>query len=164
MTTELRRRRFIQIVPVAGAGLLAACSDQPAPAPAPAPAAAPAPAQAAAPAPEPAPAPTAAAPAAPGGPLPMLDEADPTAQSLGYVADNSRVDRNRHASFKPDQSCSNCALYQGAAGLVHGLGQARLSARPGPLSAAPAPRAGRRPSGPADAPPTPRAPRRGRAR
>jgi hypothetical protein len=117
MSADLRRRRFIQIVPLAGVagatGLLAACSDKPAdpPAPPPAPAAEPAPA----PATEPAPAPAAEAPATAGG-LPMLDESDPTAQSLAYVADNGRVDRARHPNFNPDQNCANCALYQGAPG------------------------------------------------
>lgn len=115
MSADLRRRRFIQIVPLAGVagatGLLAACSDKPADPPAPAPA----------PAPEPAPAPAEAAPApeaapATTGSLPMLDESDPTAQSLAYVADNSRVDRARHPNFNPDQNCANCALYQGAPG------------------------------------------------
>ncbi len=125
MSAELRRRRFIQIMPVAGAGLLAACSDKPAEAPAaapappaPAPAPAPTPATETASAAAPAPAPTAMAPAAPpaGGSLPMLDEADPTAKAMAYVADNSRVDRARHPGFTPEQKCSNCALYQGAAG------------------------------------------------
>jgi hypothetical protein len=118
MSADLRRRRFIQIVPLAGVagatGLLAACSDKPADPPAPAPAPAPAPEPAPATPAEAAPTPE-AAPAATGS-LPMLDESDPTAQSLAYVADNSRVDRARHPNFNPDQNCANCALYQGATG------------------------------------------------
>jgi hypothetical protein len=111
MFQELRRRRFIQILPFAGVGLLAACSDAPAPPPA-----APAPAPAPEPAPAPAPAAEPAAPVDTAAPGAMVDESDPTAQGLAYVADNSRVDRTRHATFTPDQNCANCALYQGAAG------------------------------------------------
>jgi hypothetical protein len=112
MSVPCHRRRFIQILPLAGAGLLAACSDKPAPTPAPAPAPAPVPAEPPPPAAE---APTQAADA-----LPMVDEADPTAQSLSYVADNTRVDRVRHPTFSPEQNCANCALYQGAAGAQAG--------------------------------------------
>jgi High potential iron-sulfur protein len=114
MTT---RRLFIQIVPVTGAVLLAACSDKAPPAPAAAPAAPPA----AAPAPAPAPA---AAPAAPAGPTatgPMVDSAaDPTAQALGYVNDASKVDKAKYANFVAGSACSNCALYQGQAGAEAG--------------------------------------------
>lgn len=115
MTHGLDRRRFIQILPVAGTGLLAACSDKPAEAPAaaPAPAQAPAPAPAPAPSPEPAPA---AAPAPAAGPWPLVAEDHPTAQALAYVADNRRVDRGRHPGFQPEQNCASCALYQGATG------------------------------------------------
>ncbi len=125
MTT---RRRFIEILPMAGAigsaAWLAACSKEaPAPAPAPAPAAvpdpAPAPAAPAAPAPAetaPASAPTAAAPAAPAvaaGPLPMVDEKDATAQSLGYVADAKRADAARFKNRADGQACNNCQLFGG---------------------------------------------------
>ena len=110
MTT---RRLFIQIVPVSAAGLLAACSDK---APPPAAAAPPvvAPAPIAAPAP-------AAAPATPVAAGPMLDEKDPTAAALGYVADASRVDKVKYTKFADGQACSNCVLYQGAAGSEAGL-------------------------------------------
>jgi hypothetical protein len=37
--------------------------------------------------------------------LPPLDPSDPTAKALGYVND----------SAKPDQKCTNCALFQGQA-------------------------------------------------
>ena len=110
MTT---RRLFIQIFPVSGAVLLAACSDK---APPPAPAAPASPVPVAAPAP--AAAPPAAAPVASG---PMLDEKDPTAAALGYVADASRVDKVKYTKFAEGQACSNCVLYQGAAGSEAGL-------------------------------------------
>ena len=111
MTT---RRRFIMMVPLTGAVLAAACSES---APPPAPAAPPVEPPAAAPTPmpaaEPAPAPAPAAPTATG---PMLDEADPTAVALGYVADAARVDKAKYPNFVEGSNCANCALYQGAAG------------------------------------------------
>ena len=103
MTT---RRRFIQIVPLSGAAILAACSDK-APPPAP---------PAAAPAPAPAPAAAPATPAAPTAAGPMVDDKDPTAVALGYVADASKVDKAKYANHVAGQACSNCALYQGQAG------------------------------------------------
>ena len=107
MTT---RRRFIMMVPLTGAVLAAACSEK-APPPEVAPAAPPAAPPAAAPAPMPA-----AAPTTPVGTGPMLDEADPTAVALGYVADASRADKAKYPSFVEGSNCANCALYQGAAG------------------------------------------------
>jgi hypothetical protein len=111
------RRKFIQIVPVAslsvagvsivGTALLTGCGKADAPAPAAAPA----------PAPTPAPAP---APAAPAASLPMLDEKDPTAVGLGYVADAAQVDKAKYASFVAGSACSSCQLYQGAAGAESG--------------------------------------------
>ena len=107
MTT---RRRFIMMVPLTGAVLAAACSEK-APPPEVAPAAPPAAPPAAAPAPMPA-----AAPTTPVGTGPMLDEADPTAVALGYVADASRADKAKYPSFVEGSNCANCALYQGASG------------------------------------------------
>ena len=46
-------------------------------------------------------------------PLPPLDPNDPTAKALGYVADGSKVDSAKYASFKPAQKCGNCTQYQG---------------------------------------------------
>ncbi len=69
------RRRFIQIVPLAGAAMLAGGH--------------------------------AAAQA------PMVDENDPQAKALGYVADATKVDRNRFKQYAPGQVCTNCALWQG---------------------------------------------------
>lgn len=105
MTT---RRRFIEIFPLAGVALLAACGDKSAapvaaPAPAPAPAAAPV-AEAAAPA------------AAPAAALPMLDEKDPTAIALGYVSDATKADTSKYKTYVAGMACANCALFQGKAG------------------------------------------------
>jgi High potential iron-sulfur protein len=123
------RRQFIRIVPAAaGLSVLAACGQKEATpsapvasAPAPAPAA-PAPAPATpAPAPAASSAPAAAAPApagAAGGA--MVDEKDPQAASLGYVADATKADKTKFASYAAGQACSSCALYQGAAGAEAG--------------------------------------------
>ena len=44
--------------------------------------------------------------------MPMLDEADPTAVALKYIADATKAD----AALRPDERfCNNCALYMGAA-------------------------------------------------
>jgi hypothetical protein len=45
-----------------------------------------------------------------------LDPSDPAAKSLGYAVDTSKVDAAANPTHKPDQSCSNCAQYQGKAG------------------------------------------------
>lgn len=49
-----------------------------------------------------------------------LDEKDPQAVALGYVADAARVDARKHATYAPGQNCAGCALYQGKAGDVAG--------------------------------------------
>ena len=43
----------------------------------------------------------------------MLDEASSQAAALNYKADASKV---KHDKYVKGQNCSNCALYQGAAG------------------------------------------------
>jgi High potential iron-sulfur protein len=116
MTT---RRQFIQIIPLTGAALVVGCGEKAAapPATAAAPAAPAAPAPAAAPA-TPAPAPATPAPAAApaaAGALPMLDEKDPTAVALAYVADASRVDKAKSPNFVPGSLCSNCVQYKAEA-------------------------------------------------
>jgi High potential iron-sulfur protein len=68
------RRRFIQIIPVAGAGLLASRVAM---------------AQA------------------------LVDEKDPQAAALGYVADAARADKAKFKTFAAGQNCANCALFQG---------------------------------------------------
>ncbi len=44
--------------------------------------------------------------------MPMLDEADPTAVALKYVADATKADPELRAG---ERFCNNCALYAGAA-------------------------------------------------
>ena len=120
MTT---RRQLIQAVPalplmgaVGATALLAACGDKkPAEVAAPAPAAAaptpaPAPAPAVAAAPAPAETAPAAAPVAAGG---LVDEKDPQAAALGYVAVAAKADKAKFPKYADGQLCSNCALYQG---------------------------------------------------
>ncbi len=69
------RRKFIQIVPVAGAALLGArvASAQ----------------------------------------ANLVNEKDPQAVALGYVADASKADKAKFKNWAAGQLCSNCALYQG---------------------------------------------------
>ena len=116
MTT---RRQLIQSIPalpligtLGATTLLAACGDKKS-AEVAAPAAAPAPA-AAAPSPAPA-APVAAAPApaAPATAGALLDEKDPQATALGYVAVAAKADKTKFPKYADGQQCSNCALYQG---------------------------------------------------
>lgn len=115
------RRRFIEILPLAGVSLLAACSDKPAtPPPAvatadPTPAPAPAPATAAAPPVAPMPAPATA-----GGSMPMVDEKEPAAIGLGYVADASRADATKFKAYSAGAACGNCALFGGKPGEASG--------------------------------------------
>lgn len=116
MTT---RRQLIQSIPalpligtLGATTLLAACGDKKS-AEVAAPAAAPAPA-AAAPSPAPAaPAPAAPAPAAPVTAGALVDEKDPQATALGYVAVAAKADKTKFPKYADGQQCSNCALYQG---------------------------------------------------
>ena len=43
----------------------------------------------------------------------VLDEKDPQAVALGYVADAARVDKKKYPKYAAGQVCANCALYQG---------------------------------------------------
>ena len=45
-----------------------------------------------------------------------LDEKDPQAVALGYVADTTKADKKKFPKHDAAQSCANCALYQGKAG------------------------------------------------
>ena len=42
-----------------------------------------------------------------------LDEKDPQAVALGYVADTTKADAKKYPKHAASQMCSNCALYQG---------------------------------------------------
>jgi hypothetical protein len=46
-------------------------------------------------------------------PAPMVDEKDPQAAALGYVADAKRVDKAKFPKYAPPQRCAICQLYQG---------------------------------------------------
>jgi hypothetical protein len=45
----------------------------------------------------------------------MVDEKDPQAAALGYVADAKRVDVKKYPKYAAGQVCTNCALFQGKA-------------------------------------------------
>lgn len=51
----------------------------------------------------------------PSGAPAAVNEKDATASALGYVSENSRVDKKQFPKFTADQKCGNCALYQGKA-------------------------------------------------
>ncbi len=42
-----------------------------------------------------------------------VDEKDPQAVALGYVAETGKADKKKFPKHANDQKCSNCALYQG---------------------------------------------------
>lgn len=74
------RRQFIQIIPLAGAALLASRGAHAA----------------------------------------MVDEKDPQAVALGYVADATKVNKAKYKQFAAGQHCGNCALWQGGAAAAGG--------------------------------------------
>lgn len=43
----------------------------------------------------------------------LVDEKDPQAVALGYVADAKRVDTKKFPKYAAGQVCTNCSLYQG---------------------------------------------------
>ena len=45
----------------------------------------------------------------------MVNEKDPAAAGLGYVADTTKVDAKKYAKHTNEQVCSNCQLYAGKA-------------------------------------------------
>ncbi len=49
-----------------------------------------------------------------------LDEKDPTAVALGYVADTTKADNKKYPKHDAAQRCDNCQLYQGKAGAADG--------------------------------------------
>ncbi len=114
MVSPATRRRFIEMAPFASVALLAACSPAPAPVNT-------APPMSSSPPPPSAPAADPMPNSAPAGAtttsaLPMLDEKDAQAVALGYVADASRVDKDKYKTYVAGSMCSNCNLYQGKAG------------------------------------------------
>ena len=50
-----------------------------------------------------------------------LDEKDPQALALGYVAEASKTDTKKYPKYAAGQNCANCALYQGKATDAAGL-------------------------------------------
>ncbi len=110
MPTVSTRRRFIEILPVAGVALLAACSkvaETP-----PTPVAVPAPTPTTPPAPPPVATP---APVATPKVVAMVDEKSAQAMALGYVSDSSRADKVKYKNYVAGSQCSGCALYLGKA-------------------------------------------------
>jgi hypothetical protein len=77
------RRQFIQIVPFAGAALMAGRT-------------------------------------AFAADLPMVDEKDPQAAALGYVADATKADKAKFKTYAAGQNCSTCQLFQGKPGAASG--------------------------------------------
>jgi hypothetical protein len=49
-----------------------------------------------------------------------LDESDPQAAALGYVADTTKANQAKYPAHTPAQMCSNCQLFQGKAGDASG--------------------------------------------
>lgn len=45
--------------------------------------------------------------------LPLLDPKDPSAVTLGYVDDVSKVDAAANPTYAPGQKCANCQQFQG---------------------------------------------------
>jgi hypothetical protein len=45
-----------------------------------------------------------------------LDEKDPQAVALGYVADTTKADEKKYPKHAKDQKCDGCQLFQGKAG------------------------------------------------
>lgn len=51
---------------------------------------------------------------------PEVAESDPTAKSLSYVGDASKVNTKQNPTYKPGQRCANCIQYTGKAGDASG--------------------------------------------
>jgi len=49
-----------------------------------------------------------------------VDEKDPQAVALGYLADATKVDAKKYPKYAAGQLCNNCALYQAKAGEAWG--------------------------------------------
>ncbi|HEY6281478.1 MAG TPA: high-potential iron-sulfur protein [Burkholderiales bacterium] len=46
----------------------------------------------------------------------VVDENDPTAQSLGYKNDATKADKAKFPKYAAGQACANCQLFQGKPG------------------------------------------------
>ncbi|MGZ5130858.1 MAG: high-potential iron-sulfur protein [Caldimonas sp.] len=51
---------------------------------------------------------------------PLVDEKDPQAAALGYVADATKANKAKYPNYVAGQVCSNCQFYQGKAGTAAG--------------------------------------------
>ncbi len=51
---------------------------------------------------------------------PFVDEKDPSAASLGYVADATRADSDKYKTHAAGQECAACQLFQGQVGAEGG--------------------------------------------
>ena len=51
---------------------------------------------------------------------PVLDEKDPQAVALGYVADATKANKGKYPTYAAGQACGNCQFYQGKAGAATG--------------------------------------------
>ncbi len=49
-----------------------------------------------------------------------LDEKDPQAAALGYVADATKADKKKFPKYEAAQKCGNCQLFSGKAGAADG--------------------------------------------
>ena len=50
----------------------------------------------------------------------LITPTDPTAQTLGYVADARTVNPKLNPTYKPGQTCANCLQYTGKPGAATG--------------------------------------------
>jgi hypothetical protein len=46
---------------------------------------------------------------------PMVDEKDPQAAALGFVADAAKADKAKYKNYAAGQNCGSCQLFQGKA-------------------------------------------------
>jgi hypothetical protein len=51
---------------------------------------------------------------------PVLDEKDPQAIALGYIADATKANKVKYPNYAAGQMCSGCQFYQGKAGAAMG--------------------------------------------
>ncbi len=51
---------------------------------------------------------------------PMVEEKDPAAVQLGYVADATKANKAKYPAYAAGQNCAGCQLYQGKPGSTSG--------------------------------------------